>query len=122
MKGGGKVSRLHLPGDDGEKTGLALRIDRAVREHAPAGWKCDPVREKEGRALIMHSWHIQLLRVVVPSLVRKWEARIGVEVQEYFLHRMKTNWGSCNFVRLGEPVGAVSERDPDLAPVRRCQG
>jgi len=35
------------PTDDGAKAELALRIDRAVREHAPAGWKGDPVRERE---------------------------------------------------------------------------
>lgn len=35
------------PADDDEKAGLALRIDRAVRDWAPAGWKGDQVREKE---------------------------------------------------------------------------
>jgi len=35
------------PADDDEKAGLALRIDGAVRDWAPAGWKGDQVREKE---------------------------------------------------------------------------
>ncbi|MGY6638435.1 MAG: type I restriction endonuclease subunit R [Erythrobacter sp.] len=34
------------PGDD-ERAGLALEVDLAVRERAPAGWKGDPIREKE---------------------------------------------------------------------------
>ena len=47
----------------------------------------------------MHEWHIQLLHSVVPLLIRKWEARIGVEVHGYFLQRMKTKWGGCNSQR-----------------------
>lgn len=35
------------PADDAAKAELALRIDRAVREYAPAGWKSDSVRQKE---------------------------------------------------------------------------
>ncbi len=34
------------PGDD-ERAALALEVDLAVRERAPAGWKGDPIREKE---------------------------------------------------------------------------
>jgi predicted metal-dependent hydrolase len=33
---------------------------------------------------------------VAPSLIRKWESKIGVQVKGYFLQRMKTKWGSCN--------------------------
>lgn len=32
-----------------ERANLALRIDRAMREHAPAGWKGDPAREAQVR-------------------------------------------------------------------------
>jgi predicted metal-dependent hydrolase len=32
----------------------------------------------------------------VPSLIEKWERRLDVQVQSYFLQRMKTKWGSCN--------------------------
>lgn len=47
------------------------------------------------RAEIMHTWHKSLLHSVVPTLVRKWERKLGVEVMGYFLQRMKTKWGSC---------------------------
>ena len=36
-----------VPADDDQRAVLALEIDRTVREHAPAGWKGDPVRERE---------------------------------------------------------------------------
>jgi type I restriction enzyme R subunit len=38
---------FQCPSDDEKKAKLALEIDLAMREHAPAGWKGDPPREKE---------------------------------------------------------------------------
>jgi type I restriction enzyme R subunit len=35
------------PASDEEKAELALEIDLAMREHAPAGWKGDDIREKQ---------------------------------------------------------------------------
>jgi predicted metal-dependent hydrolase len=29
-------------------------------------------------------------------LIQKWEKRLKVQVEQYFLQRMKTKWGSCN--------------------------
>jgi predicted metal-dependent hydrolase len=48
------------------------------------------------RAEILHEWHKSLLHAYIPTLIRKWERRIGVRVSAYFLQRMKTKWGSCN--------------------------
>lgn len=50
----------------------------------------------EKRAEVMHEWHKSLLHEVVPSLIQKWERKLGVTVKGYFLQRMKTKWGSCN--------------------------
>lgn len=55
-----------------------------------------PDSSAEKRAEVVHEWHKSLLHAVVPSLIRKWESRLGVEVSGYFLQRMKTKWGSCN--------------------------
>ena len=44
----------------------------------------------------MHDWHKELLHGLVPQLIKKWEAKLGVAVPGYFLQRMKTKWGSCN--------------------------
>jgi len=51
----------------------------------------------EKRADVMHQWHKSLLHEVVPALIRKWEPKLGVKVHGYFLQRMKTEWGSCNY-------------------------
>jgi hypothetical protein len=48
------------------------------------------------REEVMHDWHKALLHEIVPRLIRKWEAKLGVTVSGYFLQRMKTKWGGCN--------------------------
>jgi len=48
------------------------------------------------REQVMHAWHRALMHEVVPPLIHKWEARLGVTVSGYFLQRMKTKWGGCN--------------------------
>lgn len=55
-----------------------------------------PGSSAEQRAKVMHDWHKSLLHEVVPGLVTKWEAKLGVQVKRYFLQRMKTRWGGCN--------------------------
>jgi predicted metal-dependent hydrolase len=49
------------------------------------------------REAVMHAWHKALLHDALPGLIRKWELKLGVEVTGYFLQRMKTKWGSCNY-------------------------
>jgi predicted metal-dependent hydrolase len=55
-----------------------------------------PGSDASKRAEIFHEWHKSLLHEVVPPLIQKWQTKMGVEVAEYFLQRMKTKWGSCN--------------------------
>lgn len=55
-----------------------------------------PGSSPERRAEVMHEWHKAMLHAIVPGLIRKWEAKLGVNASGYFLQRMKTKWGSCN--------------------------
>jgi predicted metal-dependent hydrolase len=48
------------------------------------------------REAVMHEWHKFLLHEAVTGLINKWESKLGVEVANYFLQRMKTKWGGCN--------------------------
>jgi predicted metal-dependent hydrolase len=48
------------------------------------------------REAVMLEWHRSLLHQAVPELIRTWEPRLGVEVANYFLQRMKTKWGGSN--------------------------
>lgn len=55
-----------------------------------------PGSDTAKREAVMHEWHKALLHGLVPDLIKKWEAKLGVAVSGYFLQRMKTKWGSCN--------------------------
>lgn len=48
------------------------------------------------REEVMDEWHRSLLHKAVPTLIEKWEVKLGVKVSGYFLQRMKTKWGGCN--------------------------
>lgn len=49
------------------------------------------------RAAALHAWHKSLLHSLVPTFIKKWEPKLKVKVSGYFLQRMKTKWGSCNY-------------------------
>ncbi len=55
-----------------------------------------PGSDQAKRRQVIHDWHNSLLHQAVPSIIKKWERKIGVKVKQYFLQRMKTKWGSCN--------------------------
>jgi predicted metal-dependent hydrolase len=52
--------------------------------------------DKTKRGEVLHQWHKSLLHEAIPPIIEKWEPRLGVSVNGYFLQRMKTKWGSCN--------------------------
>lgn len=49
------------------------------------------------REAVMNLWHRSLLHEAMPPLIYKWEQKLNVTVAGYFLQRMKTRWGSCNY-------------------------
>lgn len=55
-----------------------------------------PGSDHAKRASVIHEWHMSLLHELIPSLINKWEPKLGTQVKAYFLQRMKTKWGSCN--------------------------
>jgi predicted metal-dependent hydrolase len=56
-----------------------------------------PGSSLEKRQEVMDDWYRYLLHQSVPPLIAKWEARLGVKVSGYYLQKMKTKWGGCNF-------------------------
>jgi len=56
------ATTFQCPTDDDAKAELALELDQAMREHAPAGWKGDDTREK------------QVLNALFPIMARDREA------------------------------------------------
>lgn len=45
---------------------------------------------------VLEEWYRQQLRAAIPPLIAKWEPRMGVTVERFFVQRMKTKWGSCS--------------------------
>lgn len=54
--------------------------------------------EATTRALLMQ-WQRQQLQGLLPVLIKKWEAIVGVHADQWRIRGMKTRWGSCNTVK-----------------------
>ncbi|MCX6875291.1 MAG: HsdR family type I site-specific deoxyribonuclease [Verrucomicrobia bacterium] len=66
LAGGASVLREESPVETEERAVLALKIDQAMREHAPAGWKGDDTREK------------QVLNALYPIMSRDRQATLAL--------------------------------------------
>lgn len=51
--------------------------------------------ERDARDAVLQKWYRTQLTSQVPNLLRKWERRVGVNVDEVRIKKMKTRWGSC---------------------------
>lgn len=69
---------------------------RVLLDHKRITLTVRPGSDAHKRAEVMHDWHKSLLHQVIPALIHEWEPKLGVQVADYFLQRMKTRWGGCN--------------------------
>lgn len=51
---------------------------------------------KERREAVMCEWYRAEMKALIPELVVRWEAIIGVKAAKVSIKQMKTIWGSCN--------------------------
>ena len=58
--------------------------------------RVSPGSDRDAREAVLHRWYRNQLRVRLPALIAKWEQKVGVQVDEVRIKRMKTRWGSCN--------------------------
>ena len=61
-------------------------IDLYVRENSSL----------EQREKIMTEWYRENLKEKIPPLVEKWTKKIGVELKDWQVKKMRTKWGTCN--------------------------
>lgn len=57
-----------------------------------------PDTTQEKKKEILDEWYRSELKRIVPAIIEKWEAKIGVRASEYGIKKMRTKWGTCNAV------------------------
>lgn len=55
-----------------------------------------PGTDETRRQSLVEEWYREQIKAAVPGLLDRWEPRLGVGVERFFVQRMKTKWGSCN--------------------------
>ena len=58
-----------------------------------SGHRLSSASERE-RAL--QRWYREQLKALVPGIVEKWQTKLGAELDEWRIRRMKTKWGACS--------------------------
>lgn len=48
------------------------------------------------RKRVIREWYRRELKMLIPPLIERWKAIMGVDVAEWGVKQMKTKWGSCN--------------------------
>lgn len=55
-----------------------------------------PGTKREERVAVLEAWYREQLIQILPPLIAKGAARLGVQVREWRIKKMKTRWGTCN--------------------------
>ena len=52
--------------------------------------------DQQIRQAVLDSWYREELRAIASELIEKWQTHLGVEVERFFIQRMKTKWGGSS--------------------------
>lgn len=55
-----------------------------------------PDATTQKREEIFTEWYREEMKKMLPSIISKWEAIVGVKTHQFGIKKMKTRWGSCN--------------------------
>ena len=69
---------------------VSVRGNKTLRLQVRPGTSCIQ------RQALLDRWYRQGLRDRVPAIIEHWSAKLGVEVADWRIKRMKTKWGSCS--------------------------
>ena len=58
--------------------------------------RISPDADWSAREAVLNRWYRRQLREQLPDLLATWEPKVGVQVNETRIRKMKTLWGSCN--------------------------
>ncbi len=56
-----------------------------------------PGTDEGKRRALVDRWYREQIKKAVPPLLAHWQPVLGVKVETFFVRRMRTLWGSCNF-------------------------
>jgi predicted metal-dependent hydrolase len=84
----GRRYRLHVV----EHTGPA----RVVLRNQTLVLSVRPGLDAKARERALHQWYRARLRELIPPLLAKWKAILGVESVDWGIKKMKTKWGACS--------------------------
>lgn len=71
-------------------SGIVLRNRTRMELHVQPG------ATAAQRDRVLQRWYRQELKKLIPPLLEKWQAVLGVQVAAWGIKRMKTKWGACN--------------------------
>ncbi len=55
-----------------------------------------PGTSKEKRQIIVNEWNRKQLKKSIPTIIRKYEKLMNIEIHDFGVKKMKTKWGTCN--------------------------
>ncbi|MCD8356619.1 MAG: M48 family metallopeptidase [Clostridia bacterium] len=56
-----------------------------------------PQSTEEERKALLNKWQRTQLQDVAAVMLHNWADKLGVEVKEWHIRRMRTKWGTCNY-------------------------
>lgn len=65
-------------------------------KHGRVVLRVRPRADEDTRRALVQEWYREQLKEAVPPLLARWQPRLEVRVERFFVQRMKTKWGSCN--------------------------
>jgi hypothetical protein len=86
----GQRYRLRIVKCDGPAK-VELRNRATIELHVGHG------TDSKARERVLQRWYRKRLRELVPPLLAKWEAALGVNASSWGIKKMKTKWGACSF-------------------------
>lgn len=67
-----------------------------ILKHSTIEMYIRPNTSTKKRKEILDEWYRQQLKSVIPSMIEKWESKMGVKANDFGVKIMRTKWGTCN--------------------------
>ena len=71
-------------------------VPKVVLKHSKIELFVRPNTTIEKRKEILDKWYREELKKIIPEMINKWENKIGVQLNEFGIKKMRTKWGTCN--------------------------